>query len=181
MVRLKCSDNSSYLRNVSPAAEYKMEACLPATLANHQKGHLIYRGRWVQKHRGRCSHNRQHQHVRHHCVPAATKRTPALCPGAQIWTNKQSARTTASLRPYSCSTMLTIDTKYGGILRHNNMKCNAELQARGTWNCSTCMLNCQHLQHYFSDELAYSFLNNSWCQLWLKKLHHRKEGNSCNS
>lgn len=133
------------------------------------------------QHHGRCTHNRHHQHVRHHCAPAATKQTNKQhheqwhCVQAHKYEqiNNQHERQ-HYFGPTRAPPCWPLTQKYGqGKLRHSDMKSSTELQARGTWKYSTYTQQCQHLQHCFSDELTYSFLTSYWCQLWIKKLHHR--------
>lgn len=135
------------------------------------------------QHHGRCTHNRHHQHVWHHCAPAATKHT-----------NKQHHEQWHCVQAH----------KYEQI---NNQHEQQYFQAlhklhhappssvvnwlkntdKGNWGTATwspalsCRQEghgnfphkCQHLEHCFSDELTYSCLTSSWCQLWITKLHHR--------
>lgn len=159
--------------SITPAAECKMEACLPATLANQQRG-LLQR-RWAQKHHGRCSHNRQYQHAAASLRPCSCKmkecgehRYPVLAHRYEQMNNLHEQLLCTS------STTLAADAQYkSGIVGHNRTECSAELQASGTQKYPEYIQNWQHLQQRFTDDLTYSILTNSRCQSSLKKLHHR--------
>lgn len=136
-------DNSSYLHDrklsVSPAGECKMETSLPVTLANKQRGHLIY---WGGLHKSIIADTHITDSISMCSVTVCLQLQNAqiintvntgIVSRQQMWTNKQSARTTASHRPDTSSTMLTIDIECGrGTLGYNDMKRRTKLQGRQT-------------------------------------------------
>lgn len=99
--------------------------------------------------------------------------------GAAVWSEPTISMEDSAAQAWQTSTILP-----SGMLRHCDMKCSSEPQAVEIWKSWKSTQSCQHLQQHFSRELTYSFLTNSWCQLWIRSyitgfLNHQEERNMC--
>lgn len=169
-----CTDSPSYRHNrklrISPTAECKMEACLPATLENQHWGHLIYTREGDTK----ASHNRRHQHVWRCCVPAATKHKNTT---VNIVSRHRGVGKINNQHGWQHS---SDQTHAPPCWRNGSTLMWSAVLTACKWDLIH-MQNFQHPQHFFSDDLTSSFLTCLDISFELQStglLNHRKQTNT---